>query len=431
MRSLSRSQAEASTWDLLLIVALGLALARAFDLLVAAFTPPVSMGGDFFAFFDAAQRVARREALYQLSPPPGAPGTYIYPPPLAIALAPFAGMSAVVAQRAFTGLSIAALLGCVWVVGSLASTRRAVAAGLVGAIALGSWPVHFLLRQGQVDALTLVLMMLALLFAHRRRDHVAALLLAVAISIKMTPAVLVGYFLWKRRYRLAAESTLAALALIAAGFLVIGLDSAVLYTTRVLPALGAGGDAYWYNQSLHATLNRLFVENRFTTPLVDLGMGFVVVAALFLTISLLALTFACVSRGWPTSGSLLLIEAGAFVAVETLATSRSYHMHMVWLLLPLAGLVLLILEGSRASRLVTVLVGLAAFGFVFGPLGPPFEYGRFGSGILSLVISHTTLAALLILGLCLAQSLASRRTGAGALAPEPAEPRTLAATARP
>lgn len=90
--------------------------------------------------------------------------------------------------------------------------------------------------------------------------------------------------------------------------------------------------------------------------------------------------------------------------LEVVTASLSWQMHAVWLLVPLAGLLLFARESRSAPRWLVLAVGLGALGFVAGPYEPPLEYGRFGRGWETLLVSHTLAADLLLLGLCLSVS---------------------------
>jgi hypothetical protein len=119
------------------------------------------------------------------------------------------------------------------------------------------------------------------------------------------------------------------------------------------------------------------------------------------TAALLAFALLCIPRLWPPSGALFLVEAGALMALEIIGASLSWQMHAVWLLVPLGGLLIVVLEDARTPWWLTPLLGLAALGFLSGPYEIPFEYGRFATGWLTPLISHTLGAALLTFALCL------------------------------
>jgi alpha-1,2-mannosyltransferase len=361
------------------------------------------VGSDFAVFQDGARAIVRSTPLYQA---PGLPLTYMYPPTLAIALVPIVDRPG--AYFVFMIGAALAVAATVIVLALFANWSTRSVGALLGVIALCAWPVHLLLRQGQVDSYTMVLMAACLLLVWRERPRPAALCLALAIGLKFTPGVLLVYFFWKRRYRLVIETLLATVALLALEALVVGPGTIVQYFLQVVPRIGEEGNAYWYNQSIHATLLRAFTVNRYTVPVADLGLGFVVAASTIILLALVAITMVLVPRAWPSRSFVYLAEAGAFMILEVVGSSLSWHMHDVWLLVPLGALVLAAHEQQAAPKWFLVAVGVAALGFQYGPFEPPFEYGRFGFGWANLIISHTMWAALFILVLCLYVTRAMR-----------------------
>ncbi|MDQ3812015.1 MAG: glycosyltransferase 87 family protein [Chloroflexota bacterium] len=355
-----------------------------------------SVGADFAVFQDGARAIVRGTPLY---PQPGLPLTYMYPPTLAIMLVPVVDRPG--ALFLFMAGAAVAVLGTILLLARFASADWYSVGAVLGAAALCAWPVHLLLRQGQVDSYTVLLMVATLLLVWRGRPGLGALPLALAIGLKFTPGVLLLYFGWKKRYRLVAQTLLATVCLLGLEALVVGLPTVVGYFSQVVPRIGTEGHAYWYNQSLHATFLRLFAANEYTEPVADLGVGVVVSASATSLLLLLVLTLLVVPRSWPQSAAVYLAEAGAFMILEIIGASLSWQMHAVWLLVPVGALLLAAQQGLPAPRWFGVLAGLAVLGFVYGPFEPPFEYGRFAHGWWNLLISHTLWAALALLGLCL------------------------------
>jgi alpha-1,2-mannosyltransferase len=354
------------------------------------------VGSDFAVFQDGARAIVRGTALY---PALGQPLSYMYPPTLAIALVPIVDRPG--AYFVFmTGAALAVVVAVLLLARFARWDARSVGAFL-GVVALSAWPVHLLLRQGQVDSYTLVLMAGALLLVWRARPRAGALCLALAIGLKVTPGVLLLYFLWKKRYQVVVETLLATVALLGVEALVVGPATVITYFVQVVPRIGAEGNPYWYNQSLHATFLRTFTTNEYTEPVVDLGLEFVVVASVVSLLVLVAITLLMVPRDWPARPHVYLAEAGAFIVLEVVGSSLSWHMHDVWLLVPVAALVLAAHEHPDPPAWFLVTVGIALLAFQYGPFEAPFEYGRFAYGWGNLIISHTMWAALLLLALCL------------------------------
>ncbi len=131
-------------------------------------------------------------------------------------------------------------------------------------IALSLRPILSDLSHGNVNILILFLIVATLYAFHRGYDVLAGILLALAIACKLTPALLVGYFLWKGAWR-TLFGTLLGLAL----FLVILPSSLLGFTynwqlltswvqVMVLPYLVDNViTSEHHNQSLPGLLTRL------------------------------------------------------------------------------------------------------------------------------------------------------------------------------
>jgi hypothetical protein len=239
----------------------------------------LASGNDFDVYRAAAHAVATGADPYAVDVGPNL--VYRYPPTLAVALAPFDGVSRSVAGGAWVVLQLAGLLALIAGTAAMAGRGR-VAAGLpavaVGVAALFAVIDNDLLN-GQVNALVL-----ALLVAAWRRagpaPAVAGLTLSLAIALKATPVLLLAAFLACRRWR-AAGWTVAglllwlllvpALALGPAGAL--EADGRWAETTLLPYARGAdlhdtaeaGGDAPVREQvgcSLRATLHHWLTPSR-------------------------------------------------------------------------------------------------------------------------------------------------------------------------
>ena len=72
------------------------------------------------------------------------------------------------------------------------------------AVVLSMRPIHGDLTHGNVNLFILLLVTLCLVSFHEGRDIRAGIWLALAVACKVTPALLVGYFLWKGSWKVLA-----------------------------------------------------------------------------------------------------------------------------------------------------------------------------------------------------------------------------------
>ncbi|MEI8063868.1 MAG: glycosyltransferase family 87 protein [Verrucomicrobiota bacterium] len=164
---------------------------------------------------------------------------YVYPPPFAVLMVPFALLPLFWSMLIWYVLSVLFLISAV--VMCLRLVREAVpeidATGrmilVVGPlIALSVWFMPGLAR-GQVNTLLLWLTVGAVYWQRKGQDWRAGSCLAGATLLKIFPIVLLGYFIWRKRWRLAL-ATLVMLAVLTIGLpaLVFGWQKNIDYLTE-------------------------------------------------------------------------------------------------------------------------------------------------------------------------------------------------------
>jgi alpha-1,2-mannosyltransferase len=139
---------------------------------------------------------------------------------------PWIALPGVVAVLSWTALELAAVAALLWVV--YRALGRPVAAELLAVLALVLLfpPLRDSFQEGQISVFIGLAAALALLGHQRRRPLLGGAALGLAIGIKLTPALILVYFAWKRDWRLVGAAVGVALALAVA-------------------TLGAGWAGYW------------------------------------------------------------------------------------------------------------------------------------------------------------------------------------------
>ena len=189
--------------------------------------PATIKGGDFGDYLAAAQAIDSGRSPYAV-------GQYVYPPPLALVLAPFAHASFMVLWKAWTAImvgamftGIAAFLLTVW--NRLASWVRPVAFAICAFTMFALYyPVRRELVYGQADVFVFALVALSALAAVRSRVAARGALIGAAGLVTVWPWALLLVFFQRgslRRFRgLTAALLVALLApLTAAAFGAAGL----------------------------------------------------------------------------------------------------------------------------------------------------------------------------------------------------------------
>jgi len=157
---------------------------------------------DFPVYYAAGRSLASgRTDLYSPDFALGRVMDYRYPPFFLIALFPLWLLPYSVAAYIWYLLSVIEIAGCVVIVSRTFQMSKLM--WLAVALAVAQYFV-MALHYGNAQLLAVFMLFASLYFAHRRRDLVAAILMALAITIKLTPVLLLPYFALKKRWAMLA-----------------------------------------------------------------------------------------------------------------------------------------------------------------------------------------------------------------------------------
>ncbi|MBL8132861.1 MAG: DUF2029 domain-containing protein [Anaerolineae bacterium] len=268
---------------------------------------------DFEVYFQAARQFAAGISPYQ-----GTTGLfYLYPPLLAQILAPFAALDPIAAWQAWFAVNAAALIV------TLALFSRwgpASNQALLWLSPLLFEPILDSLYIGQITILLLLLLTAAYVARSHDQRLLTGALLASAAWLKVWPAFMLLYFLWRRDWRVVwggvTAGVLLALAQIAASGVGPFLDSfGVVFSlaeagqaTRASTSISILGFAsQWFQQNLRVTA---VVVSPLLYTLTRLGLSLGVVAILGrMTFSRASLTDSFDQRRFRLEYSLTLLTA--------------------------------------------------------------------------------------------------------------------------
>jgi len=278
-----------------LALALGLVIGLGVSTVYRAAILPIQRT-DFTVYQLAGRAVLDGTDIYQVRNVRG--WAYVYPPPFAILMAPFALLSvfwgALVWYLISVTLIVWALVMCVRTVRSVLPVEdRQLVLSIVPIVLLLMWFMSGLAR-GQASVLLMWLVLAAFCWHWEGQDLRGGACLAGAILLKAFPLVLLGYFAWRRKWKflLATLATIVVGGLILPGA-VFGLKRSIAYWESweqiiARPALAAENQRAQSglneqlldpqkprNQSLSAVLSRLTNDNslaRGTTVVVGLAM---------------------------------------------------------------------------------------------------------------------------------------------------------------
>ena len=269
---------------------------------------------------------------------------FMYPPPVALFYAPLAALPVQAALTLFELLSLAAVCAVflVW-----AKHRKlepfSQAYYLAFSLILLFFPLDLAAQLGQNDAVVLLLVVLSL--AWRRKPLLSGLALAVAVWLRVFLAFLLFYLLLKRRWRQLSGVVFWLAVLAGASLVFVPWQTQVQYYAYLGRPLGI--ESFYDNQSLTGLFYRSFTDSGYTLGLVNsphLAQALTVLASLLLTAGFVALTLTNSDEGVFDEGFGLALVTGL------LLSPHSDTHHQALLLIPL--LLLLERRGVRTTSLL-------------------------------------------------------------------------------
>jgi hypothetical protein len=196
--------------------------------------------------------------------------SYPNPPIMVLLLKPLALLPAYVGSMTFYWLKVAMALLAIHLVFRLLETQGLAAPTWVRALAvlLTLRPIEGDLSHGNINLFILLVCVVGLVCFRQRRDLAAGGCIALAIACKVTPALFLPYFLWKRSWTVVAG---CALGLVVFFWLLpglcLGFESnhqylASWYQAMIKPfAIDGAVTTEHQNQSLPGLLHRLLTES--------------------------------------------------------------------------------------------------------------------------------------------------------------------------
>jgi len=311
---------------------IGLAVASYLYVWHAAGTPLL----DFEVYRGAAERLQAGVSLY--SEPFHIPVEqqqifhvyYLYPPLLAALIQPWLGTESLLPYL-WCGVGLGALLVSAWLLAQMAPPsfpvgRRATFLILLFLL-LCFEPVYWGAREGQVDAIVLLLLCGWLYGLHNRNEFGAGFVLGLAIWIKMSPAILLLGALRFRRWRVLWGVLLASLSAV---LLILAVPNGVIALRDFfswLPELTAG--ELLANYTYNFAFDRALVGALGLMPTAGLLTGIKV----FIVGSVALL----LSKMPATSGSDLGYSATAVSCMVFVSPVLWFH-HLAWLFIAITFL---------------------------------------------------------------------------------------------
>lgn len=192
---------------------------------------------------------------------------FIYPPFGALVMVPLSFLSVKLAGDIMIGSSAVLLLACLYFIARAVLTPAGVSPAMQHVLVAVTWPAAMLLEPVVLNSsfaqINIIIMGLVVLdLVPRRRFLPQGTLIGIAMAIKLTPLVMLYFFLLKKNIRaifVSFASTIIATLIAAA----VRWDVTVEYFSHTLLGLGSGEDAgvntaYQSNSSFKGMLMRWF-----------------------------------------------------------------------------------------------------------------------------------------------------------------------------
>ncbi len=235
---------------------------------------------DFSSFYMAAQAASQGADLYDtagLNESAASQGLrayvfpYVYPPFLAFVLQPLGNLPIDSARLVWIWINLAAIPLIVLLAALTARSKAGNAGGdlalLLAAALVFVLPFYDNIDMGQVNLLVLLFLSLSFFLFSRERDWASGAMLGVAVMIKVSPAVLLLYFLVRGRIKVVFGS-LASVATLAAASLLLGAGGAWGRFFASLPEMshatakpGMLPPGFYPNFALAGLMSRIFPED--------------------------------------------------------------------------------------------------------------------------------------------------------------------------
>lgn len=278
-----------------------------------------------------------------------------------------------------------------------------------------SVPVQATFDFGQVNLILAAAVALDLLVP--RAPWPRGLLVGLAVAIKLTPAVFVGYYLITRQWRALTVSMATAASALALSWLICPSDTTRYLTSMLADPKKFGRLTFASNQSLRGVIARI--------PVLDSMQGVIWWVA---TVLILAVATVAIRVNWRSGNRVVAVLSAAFTGL--LCSPVSWGHHWVWLS---ATVVYFLFRWTAVGGVRNLVAGFAvalvALAAPWDFLPNDYDRERLWNPFEHLLGAAYTLTAIVLLAGFAAARVRSR--GATAVSDEANDPATLELASRP
>jgi len=299
---------------------------------------------DFSVYYQGVQNFLSRQNPYMNSQPE----KYIYPPSSLVFLAPIGWLPYRLAEDVWTLISfVSVMIAIIVLFKSLNKKKSLIIFLMVFGFFMLSFPAKFTLGMGQINMFILLLISLSFYFFRRKRSYLSGIFLAIALAIKLTPIVLLLFYIRKKQWKIVISCLVFSFAFNLSGMLFLGTSATGDYWNNVFPYIPTIGNAAYYNQALTGWLARSLIPDSISKVINYLVFG-----------SLLLISFVKTNTTLESPESELS-EYGLFILSVLIGSGLAWQHHFVITLIPFTALIFSTKSWGKRFCLLTFLLLLA------------------------------------------------------------------------
>lgn len=269
----------------------------------------------------------------------------------AVLIQPLNSLSIKTAEGVFLSVSFLLILASVYLVVRLLKLPKQPALVVLG-VALCIYPTAHALASGQVGPALFFLTLASIALFVNARPVASAMVLSLAIAIKVTPVFLLPVFLCRRHYRYLLLTAMFFFFWQGITAMAAGLHNTIVYWTHRFPEINRVVVVMWANQSFVGYIQRFLLSRGIHLNCINQIVPLLLIGGS--TLYLAAKHLRQCSPGDPSMAAadqeLLLTELSAMMILTCLSTPIGWAHHFLVVILPLALIVRNLAEGSAPPR---------------------------------------------------------------------------------
>jgi hypothetical protein len=240
---------------------------------------------------------------------------------------------------------------------------------LVGILAAMFHPLTFSQWENQINILVLFLLVLSYYFFKKDKPAFVALSLAFAIHIKVFPVIMVGYFLWKRKWNVVGWTIVFFIGIIVFIGIISEFSLFFDYVSIVFPKWMGYLRPFDMNQSFNGFFSRIFFTGEgFKAIYENAALAKLLIYICSITVIVITILF-CRNK-IEDNEKLFDLEYGLVIVGSQLCSSWVLLHHLTWYLLPLMIIYRYYKDNLKSSTALPVLVAISSM-----LIGFRYEYG--------------------------------------------------------